>query len=195
MTHPRLSLLGLVAAIVTVAATLVVSVSWAAASTASAQINAGTLALINGTPAGITFPVTTLGGADEAVAQTQAFDISDATGTAAGWNIQATSTTFTAAGHTLPTTATTIQAAPADATCDTGSSCAPAANTISYPYTLPAGATAPTATKMFSAAAGSGMGNQTITPIWTLTTPASTWAGGAGSPYTSTWTFTLVSGP
>jgi hypothetical protein len=60
---------------------------------------------------------------------------------------------------------------------------------------MPADVAAPTAAKMYNAAAGTGMGNQTITPTWSLAVPATTWAGGAGNPYTSTWTFTLVSGP
>ena len=62
---------------------------------------------------------------------------------------------------------------------------------MSYPYTLPAGATAPTATKIFSSAANTGLGNQTVTVVFQLATPASTFAGSYGS----TWTYTLVSGP
>ena len=170
------------------------AVAPAGAATASEQINAGTLSFINSTPANITFPATTLSGTDQTQTQTQAFDVGDATGTNAGWNIQATSTTFTAGAHTLPTTATTIASAPTDA-CDASSACTLATNSVSYPYTLPAATTAPTATKLFNAAANTGMGSQTITPTWTLAIPSSAWAGGAGSPYTSTWTLTLVSGP
>ena len=48
---------------------------------------------------------------------------------------------------------------------------------------------------MFNAAVNTGMGNQTVTPSWQLAIPSTTWAGGAATPYTSTWTFTLVSGP
>ena len=66
-----------------------------------------------------------------------------------------------------------------------------ATNGVSYPYALPAGATAPTATKIFSAAANTGLGNQTVTVVLQLAIPASTFAGS----YSSTWTFTLVSGP
>ncbi len=175
-------------------ALLLGSVAPAGATTESDQINTGTLAFINSTPANGTVPATTLNGTDQTQTQTQAFDVSDATGTNAGWNIQATSTTFTAGAHTLPTTATTIASAPADS-CDASSSCTLATNGISYAYTLPAATSAPTATKLFNAAANTGMGNQTITPTWTLAIPANAWAGGAGTPYTSTWTLTLVSGP
>ena len=62
---------------------------------------------------------------------------------------------------------------------------------MSYPYTLPAGASAPAATKLYSASAGTGMGAQTLTPTWTLTIPSSAHVGS----YSSTWTLSLVSGP
>ena len=64
-------------------------------------------------------------------------------------------------------------------------------NGVSYPYTLPAAATAPTATKIFSAAANTGLGNQTLTLALRLSIPANAFAGS----YSSTWTYTLVSGP
>ena len=75
--------------------------------------------------------------------------------------------------------------------CDSGASCTTATNAVSYPYTLPAAATAPTATKIFSAAANTGLGNQTVTLVFQLAIPASAFAGS----YSSTWTYTLVSGP
>ena len=164
------------------------------AATASEQVNAGSLSFINSTPGDVTFPAVTLNGSDQTQTQTQAFDVSDATGSNSGWAITATSTTFTASGHNLSNTATTIQSAPGTA-CDASSSCTLASNSITYPYTMPAAAVAPVATKMFNAAANTGMGNQTVTPTWSLSIPSTTWAGGAANPYTSTWTFTLVSGP
>jgi WxL domain surface cell wall-binding len=162
--------------------------------TASQQVNAGSLSFISGTPGNVAFPAVTLNGADQTQTQTQAFDVSDATGSESGWAITATSTTFTAAGHDLSDNATTIQSAPTTA-CDASSTCTLASNSITYPYLLPAASVAPIATKMFNAAANTGMGNQTVTPTWSLQVPADTWAGGAGTPYQSTWTFTLVSGP
>jgi hypothetical protein len=177
-----------------VAASLGVASS-ASAATASETVSAGSLSFINSTPGNIAFPGVTLNGTDQVKTQSQGFDVSDATGSNSGWAITATSTTFTAGGtHTLSNTATTIQSAPTDA-CDASSSCTLATNAISTPYVLPAAATAPTATKMFNAATNTGMGDQTITPTWSLAVPSTTWAGGSGSPYTSTWTFTLVSGP
>ena len=88
-----------------------------------------------------------------------------------------------------------MNAAPAVA-CDGGSTCSVATpstggTAVTYPYTLPAGTTAPTATKMFSAAAGTGMGNQTASTAWSLAIPGNAHSGS----YTSTWTLSLVSGP
>jgi hypothetical protein len=163
----------------------------AVAVSASATLTGGTLAFVNSTPSAVTFPSTTLDGTNKTVSQTQNFDVSDARGTGAGWNITATSTTFTSGSDTLPTTAATIASAPG-ATCDSGVTCTTAtASGLSFPYTLPAAATAPTATKLFNAAANSGMAAQTLTPTWTLAVPAAAKAG----TYTSTWTFSLTSGP
>ncbi len=44
---------------------------------------------------------------------------------------------------------------------------------------------------MYNAAVNTGMGAQTVTPTWQLVVPASAKAG----TYTSTWTYSLVSGP
>jgi hypothetical protein len=63
--------------------------------------------------------------------------------------------------------------------------------TVVYPYSLPAATTAPTATKLVNAPAGTGMGDQTVTPTWALAIPATAYAGN----YTSTWTLSLVSAP
>lgn len=197
VSHSRNLLKGIAIGAAVTAASLS-GASTALAATASTTVTApvsGGLQFINGSPGDVTFPGVTLNGSDQTVQQTQAFDVSDARGTAVGWAITATSTTFDAGGgHTLPTTATTITSAPSQA-CDAGSTCSAAVNGISYPYTLPAAAVAPAATKMYNATANSGMGNQTVTPTWNLTIPASAWAGGVGSPYTSTWTFTLSQTP
>jgi len=165
-----------------------------ATTAASVTLSAGSLSFLNSTPAtSITFPATALNGTNQSVTAPLAFDIGDATGSGSGWNVTATSTTFTSTTHTLPTTSTTIQSAPT-AACDTGATgCAPATTTVSYPYTLPAATTAPTATKLFNASASTGMGDQAFTPTWTLAIPAN--AVASATAYTSTWTFSLVSGP
>jgi hypothetical protein len=164
------------------------------ATTASVTLSAGSLAFINSTPAAtITFPTTTLNGTNQSITSTLGFDIGDATGSGSGWNVTATSTTFKSGTNTLPTAATTVTAAPT-ATCDAGATgCTTATNTVTFPYTLPAATAAPTATKLFDASANTGLGDQTFTPTWALAIPAN--AVASGTAYTSTWTFSLVSGP
>jgi hypothetical protein len=164
--------------------------SEASATSATATLNAGSLAFVS-TPPAVSWTVT-LNGSNQTPTTTQALDVGDGTGSGTGWDITATSTTFSCCtgSHTLSTTATTIQSAPSIA-CDSSVTCTTATNSITYPYTLPAAGTAPTATKIYNAAANTGMGNQTVTPTWQLSVPANTYAG----TYTSTWTLSLVSGP
>ena len=160
----------------------------AGATAAQEQIGNNSLGFVSAAP-NVNFS-DTLNGKDQTVTATQALDIGDARGSGAGWNITATSTTFTAGAVTLSTTATTVQSAPTIA-CDSGATCLFATNSISYPYTLPAATSAPTATKVFNAAANSGEGNQTVTVTWSLAVPATAVPG----TYTSTWTISLASGP
>lgn len=180
--------LALAAGTVGTAGTLAFDAGNAEATSATATLTAGSLAFVSAPPA-VSFSLT-LNGLNQTTTDAQPLDISDATGSGAGWNITATSTTFTSGSNTLPTSATTIQSTPSDV-CDASSTCTTATDAISYPYSLPAGSTAPTATKLFDAATNTGLGNQTITPTWQLSAPAGTVAG----TYTSTWTFSLVSGP
>jgi len=168
---------------------LLVSVTGAEASTATANLTAGSLGFVSAPP-NVTFS-DTLNGTNQTATTTQPIDVSDATGSGVGWNVTGTSTTFTSGAHTLGST--TIGATPTVA-CDSGATCALATvngTKVSYPYTLPSGATAPTATELFDASANTGMGNQTFTPTWSLAIPANTFAG----TYTSTWTISLVSAP
>ena len=140
-------------------------------------------------PGTVAFPAVTLSGSDKTATATAALTPSDMSGNAAGWNVQATSTTFTnAAGKTLPTTATAVTAA---ATTAASGNCDLPTNSVAYPLTLPAGATAPTAAKVYNAAAGTGGGPLTLTLTFRLTVPAGAWSG----TYSSTWTFTIASGP
>src|SRR5581483_10947639 len=112
----------------------------------------------------------------------------DQTGSGAGWNLTATSTTFSSSGHTLPTTAAQITAGSASAA--TGN-CSLPDNQISYPVTVPAGTTAPAAVKVFDAAPSSGAGPVSVALTATLNVPGNARTG----TYTSTWTLTLASGP
>ncbi len=140
-------------------------------------------------PSTASFPEVTLNGLNQTTSVAVPFEVTDNSG-GNGWNIAATSTTFKSGANTLPTTATTVASAPSSG-CAGGFTCTAPTDSVSYPYTLPAGSSAPTETKLVNAAVGSGMGRQTITPTFTLSVPATAHAGG----YTSTWIFTLSSGP
>jgi hypothetical protein len=156
--------------------------------TGTATITGGTLSL---TPPAIVDFAASLNGTDQDVTALQALDVWDDTGSGAGWNITATSTTFTSGSHTLSTAAVTVPTSPTvvlDAGAGTGT---PAVTNISFPYTLPAAATAPTATELFNATASTGMGHQTATATMHLAVPRTTFAG----VYTSTWRYSLVSAP
>ena len=140
-------------------------------------------------PSTVSFTAVTLNGKTQTTTASPALTPSDTTGSGSGWNLTATSTTFkNSASKTLPTTATQITAAAAAAG---SSTCRLPTNAITYPLTLPAAATAPTAVKIYDAAAGTGLGAATVTPTFTLTVPPGTYSGA----YTSTWTLSLVSGP
>jgi hypothetical protein len=139
-------------------------------------------------PGGVDF-LLTLNGNNQTTTRDLPLDIANSA--SAGWNVSATSTTFSTGGGSpkrLSAAATTVQSSPT-VVCDT--SCILATNSIGYPWTLPAGTVAPTATKLFNASTSTGTGTQTVTPTFRLSVPANTYSGA----YLSTWTFTLASGP
>lgn len=153
----------------------------------AATCNAGSLGLT--AAASTSFPAVTLNGADQNVTTTLAVKPDDESAGHAGWNITETSTTFNdGAGHTLPTTATVTTGS---STATTGGNCVMPTNSITYPVTLPAGSTAPTAVKVFNAAAATGQGPTNVTLNYKLSVPANAYHG----TFTSTWTIAIVSGP
>ena len=131
---------------------------------------------------------TTLNGTNRTATTQPTFTPSDLTGSNAGWNIQVTSTQFTTGSHTLSTTAATLTSASRTAT---GGTCILPTNAVGYPVTVPAGAGPPAAVKIYNAAANTGEGSANVTLNFSLAIPASAFAG----TYTSTWTFTIASGP
>ena len=140
-------------------------------------------------PSSVTFPSTALNGLNQSLTLNASATVDDETASGAGWNLTATSTTFTATGSkTLPTTAATVTGVTAAA--GTGN-CTLPTNAISYPVTIPAGTTAPTAVKIYDAAATTGGGPVNLTLALKLAVPSSAKAGS----YSSTWTFTIASGP
>jgi hypothetical protein len=73
----------------------------------------------------------------------------------------------------------------------TAGTCRLPTNAIAYPVTLPAATTAPTAVKLYDAAAATGLGPSTVTLTFKLSVPPNAYNGS----FSSTWTFSLVSGP
>jgi hypothetical protein len=148
---------------------------------------AGGLTLVP--PSGLSWPSDTLDGKNQTLSTTASLSVDDESGSGAGWNLDLTSTLFAnTAGHTLPaaaSTVTAVAAAPAVGSCEAPS------NAIAYPLTVPAAATAPAAVKIFDAAEQTGAGPFTVTPSLTLAIPANAASGS----YSSTWTFTVASGP
>jgi VCBS repeat protein/putative surface cell wall-binding protein len=133
----------------------------------------------------------TLTGQDQTLNYTLPITVTDATASGNGWNLTITSTQFSTSAspvNTLPTTAST--AISASSVCAAGT-CVNPTNAVSYPLTIPAGASAPTPVKLFNAAVGTGMGAFTITPSVNILIPGSAVAG----TYTSTITLAIVSGP
>ncbi len=153
----------------------------------AATCNAGSLGLT--APGTTSFPAVTLNGSDQTATTTLTVKPDDESAGHAGWNITETSTTFNdGSGHTLPTTAT-VTTGSSSAT--TGGNCVMPTNSITYPVTLPAGGTAPTAVKAYNAAAGTGQGPTNVTLNYQLSVPANAYRG----TFTSTWTIAIVSGP
>ena len=110
---------------------------------------------------------------------------------AAGWNETVTSTTFTTGTHSLSTSASTITSAPTVACNTSYANCTAATNSVTYPVTVPAGSSPPTAVKFVNAASGTGAGQFTVTPTISVSVPQNSFAG----TYTSTLTIAIVSGP
>ena len=140
-------------------------------------------------PTSVTFPGQGLDGTDHTISAALSWDVVDST-EGVGWSVSATSTWFAAGTHHLGAGATRLLLAPA-VSCDTGFTCTLPTTSVAYPYTLPAGAPNPTATKLFNAIAGTGRGHETLVTTATLAIPANAYAG----IYSSTWTFTVASGP
>jgi hypothetical protein len=133
----------------------------------------------------------TLNGLDQNATYTPGLSVTDTRTPSSGWNLQVTSTRFDdGAGDTLPTNASTVTGV--TRACNTGSTCGTLPTTsVTYPFTVPAGATPPTSVKLFNAVSNTGSGILTVTPTVQVAVPGN---AGAGS-YTSTLTLTVASGP
>lgn len=132
----------------------------------------------------------TLNGLDQTASVSIPTTLNDSRGTGTGWNMTITSTQFTkGGGKVLPADASRITGV--TSTCDNGSTCTAANNSVGYPLTVPADVSAPDAVKFFNAASTTGMGKFTVTPSVSVSVPANSYAG----TYTSTLTLAATSGP
>jgi hypothetical protein len=139
-------------------------------------------------PSSVAFPGVTLNAYSQSATVNFTATPDDETGNGSGWNLNATSTTLTTGTRTLPTTATTVTGASSSAA--TGN-CSLPTNSVSYPVTLPAGSTPPTAAELFNGATGTGKGPTNVTFTGKITVPGNARSGS----YSSTWTLTMASGP
>lgn len=154
----------------------------------------GTANVTESGPTTVQGSAVTLDGTNKTSTYTMDIAVNDNTGTGSGWNLTITSTQFstgdcTTTGHNLATTASQISGV-AMVENGTGTYTDPT-NAITYPKTIPAACTAPTAIKFFNAAANTGLGQFKITPSVSIAIPANTYAG----TYSSTVTLAVVSGP
>lgn len=147
---------------------------------ATATLSAGQL-----TEAG-TFGETTsvtLTGQDQTASYTLPVQVTDATGSGAGWNLQISGTPLTSGSHTL-----TQQVRTATGTCAGLGTCTAIASGASITYPVVIGTTA---SKFFSAAANSGMGIFNVSSTVDVLVPGNSFAG----TYTTTITLASVSTP
>jgi len=158
-------------------------------------------------PASLTWSGTLSGMNQQAVDTTaadQQLTVSDSTGTAAGWHVTASATTFTASSHTIPSTGamdvtggvTTVASTAPSATCV--GSCVLPTDTTTYPVLLNTASSSPPPFTLYDTSSGSGVGQVTLGgstatyPIgWWINVPANAYPG----TYTSTVTLAVVSGP
>jgi hypothetical protein len=135
----------------------------------------------------LAFPGITLNGTTQTVNDTIDIDVKDLRVTATGWHLEVTSTTFTDGSHQLPNTALSITSVPF--ACDLV--CVDPINSNTYPISVPVDVSPPMAVEFFDAAALTGLGDFTISPNFSLSVPATAYAGA----YNSTIIITLANTP
>ncbi len=161
------------------AASLLLGIASVGAASASATLTAGSLAITT-PPANFSYSGT-LTGDLLTLSSSFAVSVNDATGSKAGWNLQATIGTLTSGTDTIPAANHTIQSVATSGVTGT----APV-NAITYPLAMPT-----SGGKIFNSAAAKGMGKSTETFTTQLVVPADAAAGS----YSTTLTVTIVSGP
>lgn len=140
----------------------------------------------------VVFPPTELQGQDQTAYTDNTVDLTDATGSAAGWTVSLSATQFVAGSDPLPADSTIITG-DSPPVCDSDSTCAPPQADAGGPVGVPAGpgATLPPPAIIFSADAGTGLGAMNFALGYDLDVPANASTGS----YTATWVYTLSQGP
>lgn len=166
-----------------VALVVMLGAAVAVADTVSVVINGDALGMTE-PGGGQTLTPVTLNGLDQTTGgNVGQYEIVDARGTGAGWNLVLDATDFAKQGDPTKTIAASgFQVTPAPAVTTVAGNAAPSAAS---------GGLGGAGTKILSAAAGAGMGTYQVTPAVTLDVPAETYAG----TYDSVVTATLTSGP
>lgn len=141
----------------------------------------------------------TLSGDDQTTTYSLGLTVTDATGSATGWDLTISATQFSdGSGHTLPSDAQYISAAPNVACASQNAAhngtghCTTPTNNVTYaPLTVTT-----SAQKFFNAAATTGLGSFTVTPVVNVLIPANTVIGaGPSTTFSSTVSVAVVSGP
>jgi hypothetical protein len=158
---------------------LLVAGSAVSAATSTATLTGGSLTVA--APANFSYSGTLTGDVLN-LGSNFAVSVNDATGSKAGWQIQASVGVLTdAASDTIPAASHTIQSVAMTGTTGT----APV-NSITYPMAIPT-----TAAKIFNSALTKGMGKSTETFTTQLAVPADAAAGS----YSATMTVSIIAGP
>ena len=135
------------------------------------------------------FSPVTLNGADQIATGTLVLDVSDSTGSAAGWKISVSAGAWTGGTTGVLTSAQSAYAQPATPTCDGGvGTCTPAVPSgLSWPIAFSG-----TPTVLYNAAASTGMSPQTVNVPVRLPIPGGLQATGT---FSQTISLSLTSGP
>jgi hypothetical protein len=173
----RLRLRAIPAGLGTALAVLAVAAPSASATTATATISAGGLALTTSPPR-LASPASPR--PDYAVTAIQRLDVSDATGSAAGWSITATST-----GEETPVSVFVTPTA----NCGGATACALPA--VSAPLSEGVDDTTSRAIKLLTVPGSTGRPIDSVTLVWTLAMPPS----GYLAAHAAVWTVSLITGP
>jgi len=172
-----------------------------ATSTVTTNLSGGQLSISASASASYSF---SLAGTDQSQVTTVDLAPDDDTGTGDGWSISVSATPLETSGGTIissawqvglngSTTSASATTALVASANGTGTYTPPSGNTATYPLAVPGvyGGPSPTPATVYTAAAGSGLGNFAIPVELWVTVPANALAG----TYTSTVTWTIAAGP